>query len=81
MDRAKTMSFSRYRFETRSEPFRPVRCAPFVAADTAITGTEFDGRLVLELRLIRAFDQEWFDAVYTFALALGLAALPPEADA
>ena len=38
-------------------------------------------RLVLELRLIRIFDQEWFDAVYTFALALGLAALPPEVDA
>lgn len=81
MDRAETMSFSQFRFETRSKPFRPVRCAPFVAADTAIKGTEFDGRLVLELCLIRAFDQDWFDAVYTFALALGLAALPPEADA
>lgn len=75
------MSFSQFRFGDRSEPFRPVRCAPFVAADAAIHGSDFDGRLVLELRLIRIFDQEWFDAVYTFALALGLAALPPEGDA
>ncbi|MBP9603280.1 MAG: STY4851/ECs_5259 family protein [Chromatiaceae bacterium] len=80
LDRAKVMSFSQFRFGDRSEPFRPVRCAPFVAADAAIHGSDFDGRLVLELRLIRIFDQEWFDAVYTFALALGLAALPPEVD-
>lgn len=80
LDRANAceMSFPQFRFENRDESFRPVRCAPFVAADAAIRGVDSDNRLLLELRLIRAFDTQWFDTVYSDALAWGLAALPPE---
>jgi hypothetical protein len=78
MGRARTMSFPQFRFEALSEPFRPARCAPFVAADVALWGSGFDPRLVLELRLIRAFDTQWFDIAYAYALTSGLAALAPD---
>jgi hypothetical protein len=73
------MAFCQFRFALLGEPFRPVRCAPFVAANAALLASGFlDGRLVLELRLLRAFDAEWFDTACAFALTLGLAALPPD---
>jgi hypothetical protein len=34
--------------------------------------------LIYELRLIRAFDSEWFDRIYAIALTLELASLPVE---
>jgi len=78
LDRAKSMAFSQFQFKGMGEPFRAVRCAPFVAADVAINGRAYDSRLILELRLIRAFDQHWFDMAYAHAVTLGLAALPPQ---
>ncbi len=80
LDRAKEMAFAQFRFEDRDPVFRPVRCAPFVAADTAIKGIVAEDRLVLDLRLIRSFDQPWFDEVYSLALAYGLSQLPPAGD-
>jgi hypothetical protein len=79
MERAKTMSFDKFRFDALSEHLRPVRCAPFVAADVALWNEGIDPRLVLELRLVRGFDPQWFDAAYTYtyALAWGLAKLAP----
>jgi hypothetical protein len=38
----------------------------------------FNGRLVLERRLLRAFDSEWLDTAYAVALTPRLAALPPD---
>ena len=62
-----------YRYQHLSNPFRPVRCAPFVAAYTCLNGIEPPPLLVYELRLIRAFDPEWFFKTYSIAIALGLA--------
>lgn len=61
------------------EPFyRPMRCAPFVAAHLSLNGIAPTERLISELRLLRAFDREWFDNVYAIALTLGLAQQSPE---
>lgn len=62
-----------YRYQRLSNPFRPVRCAPFVAAYICLNGIEPPPLLVYELRLIRAFDPEWFFKTYSIAIALGLA--------
>jgi hypothetical protein len=67
-----------YRYNEKSPPFRPVRCAPFVAAQLSLQGIQPSPLLVYELRLIRAFDSKWFFEVYGIALALGLAAMPRE---
>jgi hypothetical protein len=69
---------SKYRYNEKSPPFRPVRCAPFVAAQLSLQGIQPSPMLVYELRLIRAFDSKWFFEVYGIALALGLAAMPQE---
>ncbi len=79
LGRAAMMSFKDYRFEDMADPFRPARCAPFVAADAALQAAPCDSRLVLELRLSRSFDPEWFDLAFTAALTMGLAAIPPPA--
>ena len=60
--------------------FRSVRCAPFVAADIALTGMMYDDRLLFELQVLRDFDTEWFDAAYALGLCLGLASLPNETN-
>lgn len=61
------------------DPFyQPVRCAPFVAAHLSLNGIAPDERSIHELRLLRAFDREWFDSVYAIALTLGLAKRPLE---
>jgi hypothetical protein len=57
--------------------YRPVRCAPFVAAWLSRHGIKPDASVVYELRLLRAFDREWFDQVYAIALTIELARLPP----
>jgi hypothetical protein len=75
LEQAESMAFADYRFEAMADPFRPTRCAPFVAADAALRAIPCDCRLVLELRLIRSFDPNWFDEAFTVALTLGLAAM------
>jgi hypothetical protein len=67
-----------YRFEHLAPQYRPVRCAPFVAAGIALNGTDVSPMLVHELRLIRTFDGEWFSRAYTIALTAGLAQRYPE---
>ncbi|MCB1768337.1 MAG: hypothetical protein KDJ31_01365, partial [Candidatus Competibacteraceae bacterium] len=53
--------------------YRPVRCAPFVAAHLSLNNITPTEPLIYELRLLRAFDRDWFDNVYAIALTLGLA--------
>ncbi len=62
----------RYRYRHLSKPFRPIRCAPFVAAYISLQGAEYDNELLFELKTMRDFDREWFKAAYAFALCLGL---------
>lgn len=69
---------NQYRYEKYANQFRPVRCAPFVAAHLSLQGIQPSPLLVYELRLIRAFDSKWFFEIYGIALALGLAAMPKE---
>ncbi len=58
--------------------YRPVRYAPFIAAHLSLNGIAPSERLIYELRLLRAFDREWFDSVHAVALTLGLAQRPLE---
>ncbi len=69
----------KYRFAHLAPFYQPVRCAPFVAAHLSLNGVTPNERLIYELRLLRAFDREWFDNVHAIALTLGLAQRPPEA--
>lgn len=62
-----------YRYLNLAGFYRPVRVAPFVAAHLALTGLTPSNRLVYESRLLRAFDQDWFDEVHAIALTIGLA--------
>jgi len=50
-----------------------VRSAPFVAAHMSLQDLPAHRSLILELRLLRGFDREWFDLVYAIALTIGLA--------
>jgi hypothetical protein len=59
------------------DSYRSVRCAPFVAADRALVGDAVSREVLLELRVLRSFDSQWFDNAYTYALTLGLAKLSP----
>jgi hypothetical protein len=68
----------KFRFLHLARIYRPVRCAPFVAANICLQGIPPSNRLIYELRLLRAFDPEWFDTVYAIALTIGLAQLPKE---
>ncbi|MBF5095321.1 hypothetical protein F1643_13495 [Azospirillum sp. INR13] len=54
------------------ESVRPVLDAPFAAARIAAAGTRVGGGTLRALRLCRAFDPEWFDDAYAFALGLTL---------
>ena len=58
--------------------FQPIHFAPFVVAHLCLRGTQPSQRLIYELRLLRHFDPEWFDAAYAMALTLGLAAILPD---
>lgn len=71
----------RYRYTQLAEVYRPVRCAPFVAASIALGADSASDALIFELRLLRTFDQEWFDTAYAIALTLGLAAKTSEQQA
>ena len=68
----------KYHYKHLERFYRPVRCAPFVAAQISLNGIAPAESLIYQLRLLRAFDSEWFDSVYTIALTLGLATLPME---
>ncbi|TVR61726.1 MAG: hypothetical protein EA420_11240 [Candidatus Competibacteraceae bacterium] len=68
-----------YRYVHLDPFYQPVRCAPFVTAHLSLNGIAPSERLIYELRLLRAFDREWFDSVYAIALTLGLAQRPLEA--
>lgn len=70
-----------FRYKHLARPFRPVRCAPFVAAQIALIGTSYDESLLFELQKLRNFDREWFDSAFAFALCLGLAELSSDASA
>ncbi len=69
----------KYRYDRLASFYQPVRCAPFIAAHLSLNGIAPSERLIYELRLLRAFDREWFDNVYAIALTLGLAQRPLEA--
>ena len=68
----------KYRYLHLDPFYRPVRCAPFVAAYLSLNGIVPTEQLIYELRLLRAFDREWFDTIYAIALTLGLAHRPLE---
>jgi hypothetical protein len=62
------------RFKQLSRIQRTVRCAPFVAAQYAIQGLaleESELQLMLyQMRVIRSFDEAWFDVAHAIGLAL-----------
>jgi len=62
-----------FRYDRLAQPFRPVRCAPFVAAQISLHSQDRSEELLFELRQLRDFDPEWFDHAFAFALCLGLA--------
>ncbi|MEI2782613.1 MAG: STY4851/ECs_5259 family protein [Candidatus Competibacter sp.] len=69
----------KYRYAHLDPFYQPVRCAPFVVAHLSLNDIAPGERLIDELRLLRAFDREWFDKVHARTLALGLARRPLEA--
>jgi hypothetical protein len=52
---------------------RSVLCAPFVAAQIALSTGVCSTQLLFELGNIRDFDREWFDQAYYYELCIGLA--------
>ncbi len=62
-------------FHNLSRFYRPVRCAPFVAAFIAARGESCDKDVLFELQELRNFDRDWFDMAFAFALCLELTAL------
>jgi hypothetical protein len=66
-----------FRFIEYSRPYRPVLCAPFVAAHIALTKMDYNEQLTFELRVLRDFDKEWFDLAYALGLCFGLARETP----
>ena len=71
-----------YRYDHLASWYRPVRCAPFVAAQislNSLNAQESTEALLFELRQLRDFDSDWFDNAFAFALCLGLARRPPDA--
>ena len=68
----------KYRYKHLDRFYRPARCAPFIAAHISLNSITPAESLIYQLRLLRAFDSEWFDGVYAITLTLGLAQLLPE---
>ena len=52
---------------------RPMRCAPFMAAEIALKERGYSEALLFEFRQLRAFDSDWFDHAFAVALCRGLA--------
>jgi hypothetical protein len=69
-----------FRYDHLAYPFRPVRCAPFAAAQFSLYPQDGSMDLLFELRRLRDFDPEWFDNAFAFALCLGLARRPIAAE-
>jgi hypothetical protein len=67
---------AQFRYDRLTQPFRPVRCAPFVAAQMSLHSQDSSEALLFELRQLRDFDPEWFDNAFALALCLGLARRP-----
>ena len=65
-----------FRYGNRGHHYRPVRCAPFVAAQISLDAGNGSEALLFELRQLRDFDPDWFDNVFALALCLGLARRP-----
>jgi hypothetical protein len=65
-----------FRYARLSYPYRPVRCAPFVAAQISLHSQATSEEFLFELRQLRDFDPEWFDNAFALALCLGLARRP-----
>jgi hypothetical protein len=61
------------RYQHLGEVHQAVRYAPYLAAHIAVHAIQPPASLIYELRLLRQFDTEWFDAVYAIRLVLGLA--------
>jgi hypothetical protein len=62
-----------FRYARLSYPYRPVRCAPFVAAWISLHSQKNSEEFLFELRQLRDFDPEWFDNAFALVLCLGLA--------
>jgi hypothetical protein len=74
MERTRQPDFPEpFRYARFSYPYRPVRCAPFVAAQVSLDSEESSEELLFELRQLRDFDPEWFDNAFALALCVGLA--------
>jgi hypothetical protein len=74
MERTRSSDFpEQFRYARLSYPYRPVRCAPFVAAQISLHSEEISEEFLFELRQLRDFDPEWFDNAFALALCLGLA--------
>jgi hypothetical protein len=65
-----------FRYERLAQPFRPVRCAPFVAAQMSLQSQQNSEALLFEFCQLRDFDPEWFDNAFALALCPGLARRP-----
>jgi hypothetical protein len=65
-----------FRYAHLSYPYRPVRCAPFVAAQMSLHTEEISEAFLSEVRQLRDFDPEWFDHAFALALCLGLTHRP-----
>ena len=77
MERTRPPDFpEQFRYARFSYPYRPVRCAPFVAAQISLHSEERSEEFLFELRQLRDFDPEWFDNAFALALCLSLARRP-----
>jgi hypothetical protein len=80
MERTRSSDFpEQFRYARLSYPYRPVRCAPCVAAQISLHSEEVSEEFLFELRQLRDFDPEWFDHAFALALCLGLARRPATA--
>jgi hypothetical protein len=74
MKRTRSPDFpGQFRYAHLSYPYRPVRCAPFVAAQISLHSQAISEEFLFELRQLRDFDPEWFDNAFALALCFGLA--------
>ena len=67
-------------YDHLSHHYRPVRCAPFVAAQISLNAEEYSEAFLFELRQLRDFDPDWFDNAFALALCLGLAHRPASTE-
>jgi hypothetical protein len=74
MERTRSPDFpEQFRYARLSYPYRPVRCAPFIAAQISLHSQAISEEFLFELRQLRDFDPEWFDNAFALALCRGLA--------